>query len=134
MLAAEVVLSLKETLPQIQLVAVVPYRGQSERWTPYEQRRYERLLAVADEVRVLSERYFNGCLLRRNDYMIRRADHIIAYFAYGEDGLRRMQLEQAPLHSACTVFDGKQKGGTFYTVRNATALGLTVTNLYNDSV
>lgn len=110
MLAAEVVLSLKETLPQIRLVAVVPYRGQSERWTPYEQRRYERLLAVADEVRVLSERYFNGCLLRRNDYMIRRADHIIAYF------------------------DGKPKGGTFYTVRNATALGLTVTNLYNNSV
>lgn len=110
MLAAEVVLSLKETLPQIRLVAVVPYRGQSERWTPCEQRKYERLLAMADIVKVLSERYYNGCLLRRNDYMISHANRIVAYF------------------------DGKPKGGTFYTVRNATARGLTVLNLYDNSV
>lgn len=110
MLAAEVVLSLKETLPDIRLVAVVPYKGQSERWSSYEQRRYERLLTMADKVRVLSERYYDGCLLRRNDYMISHANHIIAYF------------------------DGKPKGGTFYTVRKTTAKGLTVTNLFNNSV
>lgn len=110
MLAAEEVLTLREILPDIRLVAVVPYRGQSERWAPYERQRYERLLAKADEVRVLSERYFDGCLLRRNDYMINHSDRIIAYF------------------------DGKPKGGTFYTVRNASVRGLMVANLFNNSV
>ena len=110
MLAAEEVLTLRGTLPDIRLVAIVPYRGQNERWSPCEQQRYERLLATADEVKVLSERYYDGCLLRRNDYMISHAAHVIAYF------------------------DGKPKGGTFYTVRNATARGLTVTNLFNNSV
>lgn len=110
MLAAEEVLTLKSALPDIRLVAVVPYRGQSERWSPCEQQRYERLLAMADDVKVLSERYYDGCMLRRNDYMISHADRIIAYF------------------------DGKPKGGTFYTVRNAIRHGLTVTNLFNNSV
>lgn len=109
MLAAEEVQTLKVALSDIRLVAVVPHRGQSEQWSPYERQRYERLLAMADDVKVLSERYYDGCLLRRNDYMISHADCIIAYF------------------------DGKQKGGTFYTVRNATKHGLSVTNLFNNS-
>lgn len=109
-LAAEAVLLKKCFLPGINLVAVVPYKGQCERWTQAEQERHKRILARVDTVRILSERYFNGCLLRRNDYMISHADRIIAYY------------------------DGKRKGGTFYTVRNATARGLTVTNFFNNSV
>ena len=57
MLAAEVVLSLKATLPKLRLIAVVPYRGQPDAWSRSEQERHATILARADEVIVLSERY-----------------------------------------------------------------------------
>lgn len=101
MLAAEEVIKLKEELKGVQLVAVVPYRGQSERWAPYQ-----RILNEVDEEIVLSEVYYNGCLLKRNDYMLAHASGIIAYY------------------------DGKTRGGTFYTCRKARLKGLDIINLY----
>ena len=32
--------------------------------------KYDAILRIVDDVVVLSERYYNGCLLRRNDYMV----------------------------------------------------------------
>ena len=48
MLAAEVVLSMKGICPGITLMAVVPYSGQAERFSDYNRRRYDALLAQAD--------------------------------------------------------------------------------------
>ena len=84
----------------------MPYRGQSGRWTPYQRERYQRILNEVDEEIVLSEGYYNGCLLKRNDYMLAHASGIIAYY------------------------DGKPKGGTFYTCRKARLKGLDIINLY----
>lgn len=90
---AEEVIKLKEELKGVKLVAVVPYRGQSGRWAPYQRERYQRILNEVDEEIVLSEGYYNGCLLKRNDYMLAHASGIIAYY------------------------DGKPKGGTFFVFR-----------------
>ena len=105
-LAAEAIISLKEELLHVRLVAVVPFRGQSNRWSAIEQRRYRLLLAQADKVVVLSEHYYQGCLLRRNDYMLAHSCGVIAYF------------------------DGKPKGGTYYTCGKARDKGMEVVNLY----
>ena len=61
MLAAEEVLSLKARLPYLQLIAVVPFRGQNSRWDLAEQQRYDHILAKADKVIVLSDTYYKGC-------------------------------------------------------------------------
>ena len=106
MLAAEEVIKLKEELKGVKLVAVIPYRGQSGRWTPYQRERYQRILNEVNEEIVLSEGYYNGCLLKRNDYMLAHASGIISYY------------------------DGKPKGGTFYTCRKARLKGLDIINLY----
>lgn len=66
----------------------------------------DKEICVFDDVIVLSEHYYNGCFLKRNDFML---DHVAALLAY---------------------FDGKPKGGTFYTVRNARRLGLQISNLF----
>lgn len=107
LLAAETVLSLKTALPMLRLIAVVPYHGQSDAWSKIEQGRHAAVLAKADEVIVLSERYFNGCLLRRNDFMLSHVCGVVAYF------------------------DGKPKGGTFYTCREARRKHLDIINLYH---
>jgi uncharacterized phage-like protein YoqJ len=95
MLAAEEVISLKVELPNLKLIAVIPYDGQNERWSAREQDRYWDILDKADDAILLSKYYFNGCLLRRNDYMLSHSCGLIAFF------------------------DGKPKGGTFYTSRCA---------------
>jgi uncharacterized phage-like protein YoqJ len=92
LLAAKEVLSLKKEY-DIKLVACVPYRKQAVAYTPSEKALYDEILKNADEVAVLTENYYKGCLLRRNDYMIERSDCMIAYLT-------------------------KDEGGTAYTVRN----------------
>ena len=106
LLAAEAALSLQCELKDLQVIAVVPFRGQSDRWSKEEQAKYDAILRIVDDVVVLSEQYYNGCLLRRNDYMVNRSSRLIAYF------------------------DGNPKGGTFYTVREAKRQGLDIVNLY----
>ena len=61
LLAAETALSMKEVYSDITLVATVPYRGQCEKFTPYNKERYRNAL-------------------RRNDYMLSCSGHLIAYF------------------------------------------------------
>ncbi|EFS33549.2 SLOG family protein [Bacteroides sp. D2] len=105
-LAAEAVLSLKEDLPNIRLVAVVPFSGQACRWSAIERKRYHQLLSQADEVVVLSVNYYPGCLLRRNDYLLEHTHQVIAYF------------------------NGQPKGGTYYTCKKAKLCGMKVENLF----
>lgn len=106
LLSAEVVLSLKAEYKELRLIAVVPYRNQDERFSFADKKRYHSILNRADETILLCENYYQGCLLRRNDYMLARSNQVIAYF------------------------DGENKGGTFYTCRNAQVKGLPVINLF----
>lgn len=71
-----------------------------------EQQRYARILSRAAEVILLSEDYFNGCYLRRNDYMLSHSDKVIAYY------------------------DGKPMGGTAYTCRKAQGKRMEIVNVF----
>ena len=106
LLAAETVLSLKGRYPDIRLIAVVPFRRQNCRWPSIEKERYQKIISQADRVIVLSEYYFKGCLLRRNDFMLEHSCGVIAFY------------------------DGKPYGGTFYTCREAGKRGMDIVNLY----
>lgn len=46
MLAAEVALALQSELSGLQVIAVVPYRGQSERWNDAMKARYDTILGT----------------------------------------------------------------------------------------
>ena len=106
LLAASAVIALKRRFSDVKLIAVVPYRNQSEKFSEYEQKRYQYALQNADEVIVLREKYSNGCLLRRNDYMLAHASGLIAFY------------------------DGKPKGGTFYTICRASESSMPIINLF----
>ncbi|MDU6396508.1 MAG: DUF1273 domain-containing protein, partial [Bacteroides sp.] len=71
-----------------------------------DQLLYARLLERMDRVVMVSENYHKGCYLRRDEYMVRKADTVIAYW------------------------DLVPKGGTFYTVNKALESGKSVINLY----
>lgn len=106
MLAAEVVVSMKVDFPDITLTAAIPFNGQSMRYSPTDKLRYERLMNQADEVIVLSESYYTRCYLERDEFMVDHSNLLIAYY------------------------DGREKGGTYYTVKKATNQGIRVVNLF----
>ena len=107
LLCAEVVLSLKKRFPDISLICVLPYRAQSEMWNATQKARHNFILDQADEIIVLSEEYFHGCFLRRNDYMLKICSTVVAYY------------------------DGKLQGGTYYTFKKARENRLRLINLYS---
>ena len=106
LMAAQLVQSLKCNLPGISLTAAIPFEGQAERYNIYDKRVYGRLLELADKVIVLSDYYYPRCFLDRDEFMVENASYLIAYY------------------------DGREKGGTYYTVKKARARGIPIINVY----
>ena len=80
--------------------------GQASRFSFYDRKRYDRLLEVADEVIVLSESYYPRCFLDRDEFMVNNSSKLIGYY------------------------DGREKGGTFYTIRKAMAQNIPIVNVF----
>lgn len=103
--AAETVLEMRARRSDVRLVAVVPFEGQQTRFSAADRARFDRVLAAADEVEVLSPVYHRGCYAVRNDFLVDHAAVVVAWY----DGM---------------------PGGTHYTVRRALRRGLEIINLH----
>ena len=105
-MAAQIVQSLKPSCPGMTLTAAIPFRGQADRFSANDKMVYENLVASADEALILSERYYTRCFLDRDEFMVKNASLLIAFY------------------------DGREKGGTYYTFKKANCLGIPVVNIY----
>ena len=103
-LAAQMVLVVKETFPQIQLLLVLPCRTQDKYWPKEDQEIYREILARADRVVFVSETYTQGCMQKRN----------------------RLLVEGS---SVCVCYCTKKQGGTVYTLNYARQNELNLINL-----
>lgn len=107
LLAAECVLALRQVHPDVRLVMVLPCGNQTHRWSEQDCRRYERILYAADETRVLSPTYYEGCMQVRNRHMV---DH----------------------SALCVCYMVSPRGGTLSTVSYALKEAVPVMNLAMD--
>lgn len=103
-LAAERVLEMKRTYPDVRLVLLLPCRDQCRGWPPAAVARYRRILAAADGVEYIREAYDARVMQDRNMALVARADGCLCY------------LENP-------------SSGTGQTVRAAEAKGIPVINL-----
>lgn len=94
LIAAEAVIKLRQNHPQIKLIACVPCPGQDRYFPAEEKKKYNSILPLCDRVEILSERYYKGCMLVRDRFMVDNCDTVLAHIA-------------------------KAGGGTGYTVRYA---------------
>lgn len=85
LISARHVLNLKKKY-NIKLIACVPCKGQENGYSPSEKAEYARILSECDEVRVLYEHYFDGCMLNRDRYMVDNSSLIIAYLRETKGG------------------------------------------------
>ena len=106
MLAEETVLRLKKRYPHIRLILVLPCppEQQTLKWNIVQKQRYYDILAKADKVRVLSDRYTSTCMLDRNKHMVDSSGYLVCYLR-------------------------ENKGGTAYTVRYAESVGIEVVRI-----
>lgn len=83
MWAAAEVLTLRETHPDVELIAAVPFAGQESHWSIPEQREYRRILDAAQKVDILfsdtaAQENAAECYKKRNRWMVDRADTVLA--------------------------------------------------------
>lgn len=90
--AAEAVIALRRRFPEVRLVAVVPFAGQAASFSAEERRRYERVLAAADEQVTLSPRFFAGCYQVRNTFLIEHAATLVAWYNGARGGTQQTFL------------------------------------------
>ena len=98
LLFAAIVAEMKEQGHRLFLEAALPYSNRKKS----KDSDFQKMLAACDAVKVISERYNRGCYFARNRYMVNESSRIIA------------------------VYDGRESGGTFYTIQYARAGGKVV--------
>ena len=78
MWCGEIVLELIVQGREIELIAVVPFRNQEEKFSKKNQQRYADILAQCSEVLVLSEDYYKDSYKVRNQYLVEHAKYLLA--------------------------------------------------------
>ena len=79
LIAAEEVLKIKKSYPDVKIVACIPFYEQEKSFSEEDKKRYAKILKNADEIVYVSEYYFKGCMQKRDRYMADRADMLITY-------------------------------------------------------
>jgi uncharacterized phage-like protein YoqJ len=77
--AANVVIDVKKDYPNVKLVACIPCLGQERYYSATDKQLYEKVLVNCDDVVVLSEHYYNGCMFVRDRYMVDNSEYLIVY-------------------------------------------------------
>ncbi len=94
-IAAETILKLKKKHPNIMLECAIPCLNQCSGWNEKYKKRYDKILEMADKVTYVSNyNYFNGCMQKRNKYMVDKSTHLIALYN-GTAGGTRQTIEMA---------------------------------------
>lgn len=102
---AEAVLQYRKAHGGVELEAYLPCPSQPNRWDEADRTRYAELLEQCDRVYLVEPEFSKGCMLRRNQAMVDRADVLL------------------------TVWDGS-KGGTQAAIRYAQRRGVRIQSLW----
>lgn len=92
---AAIVAEQKEHNPDLFLEAAIPYAGRLKT----KNQQFQKLLRVCNGVKVVCPEYASSCFMQRNRYMAGESQRVIA------------------------VYDGRERGGTLFTMRYAHSIG-----------
>ena len=93
-IAAEIVLTLKQKYKDIKLIMALPFKKQSSAYKPSYLKRYNALLSSADKVIYLEQEYNSTCYFKRNRFLVDSANKIITYYD-GKKGGTKYTLDYA---------------------------------------
>lgn len=85
---AEAALALREGRPDVVLEAAIPCPTQAQSWPREDQERYQSILDRCDLETVVQQYYTQGCMLRRDRYMVDRSALLLAVYNGSGGGTR----------------------------------------------
>ena len=103
-MAAQTVLKLQSSYPDIRLILVLPCVSQTRGWSTADTEEYERIKGLANKVVYVSQKYSRGCMFKRNRHLIENS-------------------------SVCVCYLSENSGGTAYTANYAKTKKVTVINI-----
>lgn len=104
LMAGEMVLRVKTQRPDTKLVAVMPFAGQSKKYSSSDAQIFDNVLSQADLTFILADHFSRYAFLVRNDFLVDNSSVLVCYFT----GLA---------------------GGTKYTYDRAVKRGLEIINI-----
>ena len=102
--AGQIILRFRGMNLDVRLVAVSPYRGVEETWSPLWQRQYRHIIEWADAVRYISPAYCYGVYRRRTEWMIDRSNLVIAFDRRPNNAIRYAQSHGAEVLNLAVQF------------------------------
>ena len=106
LIAAEIVLRLRDRDPRLKLICALPYPGFGQHWGGGWTERFRRVLAQADLERTICPSFSNGTYQARNEWMVRHSALVIAVYNR-EPGGTKNTLDFAKRNGVpCVVIDG----------------------------
>ncbi len=81
-LCAQTVINLRSVYPQIRLHLVLPCReaDRTAKWNDSQKAEDKKILSAADSVEYTSQKYFDGCMKKRNARLVELADICVCYY------------------------------------------------------
>lgn len=76
--SSQIVLDLQKKNPALKLHCVLPCKGQESKWTASAQERYRSILAQANEIIYVEQKYSRDCMLKRNRYLVDHSSILLA--------------------------------------------------------
>ena len=109
--AGEIVVRLRESNPELHLIAALPFPDFSSRWSSDWKKRYDELLGEVDFVKTICPAYNAGAYQRRNEWMVSVSDVVISGVLHSWGGAART-LEFAQRKNKVVLQYPAQAGGT----------------------
>lgn len=107
LIAAEIILQLRDADPRLKLICAMPFEGFGEHWQNGWTERMRRVLSEADCIKYVSKSYFPAVFQIRNQWMVDRSACVIAVFN-GERGGTKNTLDYAKKKGVpCIMINGK---------------------------
>lgn len=93
--AAMYIVSLKKRGFDVKLILILPCRDQSSKWSEYNKHIYDMLIGYADEVIYTADRYYAGCMQKRNRALVEASSACICYLMTDHNSGTRQTVEYA---------------------------------------
>ena len=103
MICAELVLELKKKYPHIKLIGALPCKDQYCKWNSKQQVRYKKLIKQLDGIRCIYDKYEDGCMIERNEYMVNNSSLVIALFDGKSGGTAKTVKYAQKMNKAVTI-------------------------------
>lgn len=106
LLAAQIILELKEIYPELRLIMVYPCRNQTRYWNEEDRKIYDNIKNKSDKCVYIANDYDDTCMAKRNRHLINNSSFCICYLNH-------------------------ERSGTGYTIDYAEKKGLKIINIAN---